>query len=443
MDATTLVSGFNALILQLSRAFTVPTAETFRQLLVGWVLSPHPGSVTGMIRTLGCWASKHWTVYEKFFYRASWSPQELSRLLMLRLVRPLLGKTVHLNIDDTTCGPRGKHVAFAGWWKDHSAHARKDVFHWSHNWIIAAISLRLKRWPLMRLALPIACALYRKRSDCDTAHPYASLPRLAAGMVAQLVKDLPETRFFVAVDAFYGTRDFFGKLPPNVAAVTRLRRDAALFERPAPKPQGVGGRPRKKGQRLPAVAELAQNLGGWKTVTLRRQGRTVRRAIAGRTCLWYHLCKERPVRVVIVRDPEGKEDDLHLVCSDPAISDVQIAQRYFDRWGIEECIEEAKQQMGMERTRGWCRKTVQRQAPLAMLLTSLVKLSYIQHADQVTDLLPPELPWYRHKQGVSYRDMLGALRLALWRQRVLSNSHAPRESIKTLTELTYALCHAA
>ena len=443
MDATTLVSGFNALILQLSSAFTAPTVETFRQVLFGWVLSPHPGPVTGMIRALGCGAVKHWTVYEKFFYRASWSPGELTRLLLLRLLRPLLGPTVNLNLDDTTCGPRGKHVALAGWWKDHSAHARKDVFHWSHNWLVAAVSLRLKRWPLVRWTLPIACVLYRKSCHCDAPHPYASLPRLGAGLVAQVADVLAQHRLFVAVDALYGTRDFFGKLPPNVAAVTRLRKDAALFALPQPRPKGVGGRPRKKGLRLGAVEHLADDIQDWKTVTLHQQGRKIRRKIAGFTCLWYHVCKDRPVRVVVMRDPTGQEDDLHLVCNDPTICDAQIVQRYLDRWGIEECIEEAKQQMGMERTRGWCSNSVQRQAPVAMLVTSLVKLWYIRHADQVAGLLPPELPWYRHKQGVSYRDMLGALRMALWRQRVLCNSHAPRESLKTLNELTYVLCHAA
>ncbi len=70
MDATTLVSEFNALLFQLSGAFTQPTAETFRQPAIGWLLTPAPGTVTGMIRTLEAWANKHWTVYEKFFYRA-------------------------------------------------------------------------------------------------------------------------------------------------------------------------------------------------------------------------------------------------------------------------------------------------------------------------------------------------------------------------------------
>jgi len=47
------------------------------------------------------------------------------------------------------------------------------------------------------------------------------------------------------------------------------------------------------------------------------------------------------------------------------VPDAQIAQRAYDRWGVEEAILEAKQQLGFENTLGWCRKTVNRQAPRA------------------------------------------------------------------------------
>jgi hypothetical protein len=82
MDATSLVSAFHGMLHELSSAFTQPTGETFRQLAVGWILTPGVGTVTGMIRTLGAAATKHWTVYQKFFYRAAWSLEHLSILLL-------------------------------------------------------------------------------------------------------------------------------------------------------------------------------------------------------------------------------------------------------------------------------------------------------------------------------------------------------------------------
>lgn len=72
MDAVSLVSAWEALVLQLCCVFTEPTAHVWRQIATGWVLHRGPATVTGIFRTLGNLADRHWTVYEKFFYRAVW-----------------------------------------------------------------------------------------------------------------------------------------------------------------------------------------------------------------------------------------------------------------------------------------------------------------------------------------------------------------------------------
>lgn len=255
MELDTCVSAFYQMLLELSSAFTRPTAETFRQLAVAWLLTPGVGPVTGMTRTLGMAATKHWTAYQKFFYRASWTADDVARQVLVRLVAPLLGSTVALNIDDTTCGPRGRHTALAGWFKDASAHARTQVIHWAHQWVLGAITLRLKRWPGRRLALPVAFALYRKRADCDPAHPYATIPQLALRLVRQVAAALPGKRLFVAVDGLYAVQAFFGNLPPEVVAVSRLRKNAALRTADVPKRRGTGGGPTPAARR-PAAAPV-------------------------------------------------------------------------------------------------------------------------------------------------------------------------------------------
>jgi hypothetical protein len=57
---------------------------------MGWVLHRGPATVTGMYRTLGDLADRHWTVYEKFFYRAAWSLESLCLRLIARVVLPLI-----------------------------------------------------------------------------------------------------------------------------------------------------------------------------------------------------------------------------------------------------------------------------------------------------------------------------------------------------------------
>ena len=212
--------------------------------------------------------------------------------------------------------------------------------------------------------------------------------------------------------------------------------------RPAQRAQGKG-RQRLRGDRLPPMHELSKKVTSWRKVELLKQGRTVKRLLHGFTCQWYHVCRQQPVRVVLVRDPAGTEDELHVVCTDPTLPDAVIVQEFFERWGIEDSIEEAKGQMGMEKTRGWCAKTVSRQAPLTMLLGSLVKLWYVQHIPRGRHWQPAALPWYPHKRGPSFRDMLAALRKAIWRQRLLGKLHPPSKLNDLDHALLFVVCEAA
>ena len=125
------------------------------------------------------------------------------------------------------------------------------------------------------------------------------------------------------------------------------------------------------------------------------------------------------------------------------LSEEEIAQRYYDRWGVEEAIAESKQQMGFERTRGFCSKTVHRQAPLAMLLTTLVKLWYSRCAGAEPSLLPTPTPWYPSKDRPSFLDMLSALRRVLWQHRIRPNSSSRVEAAEIWEAVAYALFAAA
>jgi hypothetical protein len=460
MDAASLVSAWNGLVQQLALTFvTHATARTWQQIATGWVLHRGAATVTGIYRTLGALADRHWTVYHKFFYRPAWTLKDLSAELMARVLLPMIIESgvldaatgqpaVDLNIDDTTAARYGKHVAHAGWYKDASAAGpatKGRVIHWAHNWVVGAFTVRLGRWALTRWVLPAAFALYRKRDDCDSSRPFATRQQLAARMVHQAAEALGGVRIRVAADGQYATRDMVNGLPANVSLVSRIRRDAAIYDLP-PKRRAKGrgpGRPPKKGRRLGAPKHLAaRRKKGWQTVTLLKQGRTVQREILGITCLWYHVCRDKPIRLVIVRDPAGRQEDDFLFCTDPAVGDEQIVQRFYDRWGVEEGIFEAKQFLGFEDTRGWCSATVNRQAPLAMVLVSLVKAWYAKAALDEPALLPEAVPWNPGKTRPSFADMLAALRRVWWLHRISPNS-TPTGRVRGILESLAAALSAA
>ena len=84
MDAA-LVPGWEALCQTLAPAFTKPTFVTFLHIVTGWVLCRSRPTVTCLVCTIGSGllghAAKHWTSYERFFYRASWALLDVSRVL--------------------------------------------------------------------------------------------------------------------------------------------------------------------------------------------------------------------------------------------------------------------------------------------------------------------------------------------------------------------------
>src|SRR4030042_1919304 len=384
MDASSLVSAWNSLVLQLSYIFTEPSARTWQQIVLGWILRRGPMTVTGIFRTLGDLADRHWTVYQKFFYRTRWSLNYLSTVLLVRVIYPMIlesgvldeftGKPVaDMAIDDTTVARCGKHVAHAGWFKDASASAcshKGTVIHWAHNWIVGAITVRLPRWGMIRWVLPAAFTLYRKRSDCTTQEVFHSRQELVGEMIQTTAQALPEVQLRVSADGQYAKRQVVQALPQNVNLVSRIRRDAAIYKLPSKRaPKGKRGRKPRKGKRRRCALRIpAYRKNGWTKITVYKQGYQVQRLVLGITCLWYHVCGCVPIRMVIVRDPSGKERDDFFFCTDATVPDAEIVQRYYDRWGVEEAILESKQHMGFESTQGWCSKTGNRQAPLAMVL---------------------------------------------------------------------------
>jgi hypothetical protein len=456
MDATSLVSAWEALVLQLCCVFTEPTGRTWQQIVWGWVLKRGRMTVTGIFRTLGNLADRHWTVYQKFFYQAAWSLNELSAALLMHVIYPLIvesgildqitGKVVaDLMIDDTTVSRCGKHVAHAGWFKDASASASSHqgtVIHWAHNWLVGAITLRLPGWT-MRWVLPAVFALYRKRGDCQRPETFHSRQELAGELVQRTAQALPQVQWRISADGQYAKRPMVEKLPAGVNLVSRIRRDARIYDLPPRRrPKSRRGPKPKKGKRLPCPRKMAAyRKKGWKEITVYKQGYQVQRLVCGITCLWYHVCRNVPVRTVIVRDPAGKEEDDFFFCTDASVADREIVQRYYDRWGVEEVILEAKQHMGFESTQGWCSKTVNRQAPLAMVMVTLVKAWYARCALREPSLLPEPLPWYDHKRHPSFIDMLSALRRVLWQHRIspnLRSSSRVRELIETVSYALFA-----
>lgn len=454
MDAT-LVMGWEALCQLLGAAFTRPTFITFLHIATGWVLCRSKPTVTNLVCTIGSsllgHVAKHWTVYERFFYRAAWSLEEVSRRLLVYVVAPLVKAqatetVIDLAIDDTTCGRCGKHVAYAGYFKDASVgNTLKKVVHWAHNWVIGCVTMRPKRWPNWVIGLPVWFALYRKRPDCNRRHPFLTRQQIAARMIRQVHEALPDWTIRVAADGQYAT-------PVVVAAVatagtnlvSRLRCDAALYALPSPHRRPQRGRKPKKGQRLPTPKPMAaRRKKGWRTVEVLIYRHRVQRLVLPIVCLWYHVSQDRPIKLLIIRDPAGQQKDDFAFCTNPAVDDAPIVERFAARWPIEETIHDGKQLGGFEQVQGWCPRTVERQAPMALVVQTLVKAWYLQYGIHAKSAQPKGMDWTPGKDHPSYLDMLATLRRVLWDHRINHNSTLGGRLRGIWKTLQFTLCAAA
>ena len=88
------------------------------------------------------------------------------------------------------------------------------------------------------------------------------------------------------------------------------------------------------------------------------------------------------------------------------------------RWSLEVTFHDSKQHLGFEEPQGWTKRAVQRTAPWAMLLYSLIVLWFAQEGHRHQRKL--HSPWYTSKTAPSFADMLATLRQQSIRQQVLT-----------------------
>ncbi len=115
----------------------------------------------------------------------------------------------------------------------------------------------------------------------------------ARGLIGQAARWLPGRALTVVADSGYAAIELLAwcqQLPNPVTLITRLRLDTALYE-PAPvRAAAQRGRPRRKGKRLPTLAQrLTEPDTVWSRVRVRWYGGTWRwLEVASDTAVWYH-----------------------------------------------------------------------------------------------------------------------------------------------------------
>jgi hypothetical protein len=94
----------------------------------------------------------------------------------------------------------------------------------------------------------------------------------------------------------------------------------------------------------------------------------------------------------------------------------QILSSYAARWAIEVTFENCKQLLGLEDPANRVPLAVQRTAPMALVLYSVIVIWF--HRVGHRWLAFPDRPWYRHKEEPSFADLLTTLRRVSWQEHL-------------------------
>lgn len=385
------------------------------------------------------------------FASAAWSRDELG-LAVFGFIRALAGVTgvIYLTVDDTLARKRGLKVHGAGMHYDPLISSRrKPLTSWGHSWVVLAVCVKFPFLPKMYFSLPILFRLYiskqtveKKKLDPKT---YRTRAELAIETVRLLCQAFPDLKFHLIGDSAYGGQSVLTALPPNCDLTSKLDLQARLY----PGAPGLRRRDNRASRVEPASAApdgpppspgapgLAKSRG--RRCTLKIYGRQDKVRIVDTVARPYHA-PDRPIRVVAVEALTGgrPKQAFFSTCHDAAAEDVLLW--YSSRWSLEVTNHDSKGHLGFEEPQGWTRQAVERTAPTAMLLYSLIVLWFAQTGHRL--YRPLRRPWYATKTHASFADMLATLRDASLRQ-FFSETPAKGKGSQKLREVALRLATLA
>jgi hypothetical protein len=428
---------FAVMLQEVSYVMTAPTFANFCQLMTGWVFARRR-TLTGIMMAGGLPGKRHHSVFYYVFADACWSRDQLGLAVFGLIERILPEGTVFLSLDDTLSHKRGRKVFGAGMHHDPLISSRgKQLVAWGHNWITLSVVVRFPLWPDRPFSLPILFRLYlNEKTSAKLRRVHRTRPELGVELVQIICNYRKNKQFHLLTDSTYGGQSVSRNLPANCDLTSRLRMDAWLFDDPPP--YTGKGRRRKKGKRLPAPQEMIKNRA--QRIELNIYGRREKmRTVDCRARLRFLV--DRPVRVVVIEPSKKRRRAEAFFSTFVNATAVEILTWYSWRWSIEETFHDSKTHLGFEEPQSWTPKAVERTAPMAMLLYSVIVLWFAQHGH--VDYQPLYRPWYGHKQHASFADMLATLRKTSVRKMYFELGDSKARSTKMLEILENLVTQAA
>ncbi|MCH8839353.1 MAG: transposase [Planctomycetes bacterium] len=270
--------------------------------------------------------------------------------LVVQKFAPGLGDRIVLAMDDSPTSRYGQHVEGAGVHHHPTPGPADGEWLYGHNWVALAWLATHPVWGV--IALPLRSMLYVREVDVPKlAEKYdwefRTKHELGVELLTWFVKTLRtlgvEAKVWLAVDGAYAARPFLlPTLDLGIVVVSRLRKDACLYDLPSKPDPHQRGRHRIYGKNKISLAKRAAHKKGWQTISYHCRGIEVTRQV--KTFLATSELVSGQIRVVIVRFEDGGWAP--YFCTDSSAEVRDILETVAARWAIEEHFHDVKEVWG-------------------------------------------------------------------------------------------------
>jgi len=323
------------------------SAPRLAQLFLGAILARGRRTVTSWIRAVGL--GREFRPCYTTVSAAGRRADGIAARLVHEVLKPIFSRIDRLvfAIDDTPPPRYGPQVQGAGVHHNPTPGPAGSPFVYGHVWVVLGLLMAHPAWGV--IALPVLARLYVRQKDLGTIeqrHRPAFQTKLALAVElmqwAQCWLGVLGKPLWVVADGAYAKAAFLKPLiARGVVVVSRLRKDAALWRLPGPRPAGKRGPDRTYGEQRIELAKRAAQTRGWQTETFELYGQPAVKRYKTFLATW------RPVggaiRVVLVDEPTGW---VAFFCTDQRASVADILGLVADRFSLETCFRDVKDVVG-------------------------------------------------------------------------------------------------
>lgn len=345
-----LTGAFATLVVAMSRMLDARIAFRLPIVLAGAMLAGGRRTAASWFRCAG--VKDDWDRFYELLQSVGKNAASLMSPLLVFIVKKFEpGEHGHwtLAIDDSPTKRFGPCVEAANIHHNPTPGPGDGDWLYGHNWVCLAMVLRHPIFGV--IALPLLSRLYVRKANIEALKArydweFRTKHELALELCRHVLHTLralgSKAGLVVVFDGAYAAKSLVRPLiDEGATVVTRLRRDAKLFDLPVNKP-GQRGRPRKYGKNRIRLAKRAGQREGWQTIRYACRGQMTEARY--KTFLATSEVVAGPVRVVLLQHASGNW--AAYISTDTSMSVETILTTVSDRWSIEEQFHDVKEIWG-------------------------------------------------------------------------------------------------